>query len=424
MMTDAKGPDLILCTAIPVVGFQTLTSQSQLADITDLLPVYAPDAYEMMKEYLPATTLNGRIYAMPCYRMYNASYNLIMRKDVLDTLGLTEKAQNIKSWSEYEAILQEVHDRQSELPEDQKTPWMIASNSAEGDVVSSLSTWYVDDEFAKNSGFDVLQDSKKLIYVDTETDTVSSYFETEAYRKPCERAYDMMQKGLVHPDSQTLTDGGDNLMATGTIFSYHTKGEEHVKFDKQNATGHELVVVKTIDIPIQSFDVSTWAWAVPSNSQNQEAAVAFMNVLFTNADVENLFVYGIEGRDYELVDGEVKQLDTMEYQCSDFFFGNQFAAYPTVGMGADFRQISEQHTKEAPMSKYYGLVIDTTSISNELTAIQAVIAKYGVALTSGTVDPDDPVAGIDAFNAALKDAGVDTVIAEYQRQLDAWLAQQ
>ena len=114
----------------------------------------------------------------------------------------------------------------------------------------------------------------------------------------------------------------------------------------------------------------------------------------------------------------------MEYQCSDFFFGHQFAAYPTVGMGADFRQISEQHTKEAPMSKYYGLVIDTTSISNELTAIQAVIAKYGVALTSGTVDPDDPVAGIDAFNAALKDAGVDTVIAEYQRQLDAWLAQQ
>ena len=424
MMTDQKGADLILCTAIPVCSFSTFTSQNQLMDITEYLNVYAPKTLAMMQDYIGATTVNGKIYAVPCYRMYNGAYWIVINKDVTDALGLSEQAQAISSWSEYEALMKEVKERQGELDASLQTPWMIAANSAEGDVVSSVGTWYMDDAFANCSAFDSLQDTSKLIYVDTETDTVSCYIETEAYRKPCELAYAWMQEGLVHPDSQTLTDGGDTLMATNTIFSYHVKCEASVVADKTAATGHSVIAVKCVDIPVQSYDASTWGWAVPSNSQNPEAAVAFIELMWTNPDIENLFVYGIEGRDYEVVDGEAHLLDTKEYQCSDFFFGNQFAAYPGQGSGADFRATSEAELKAAEISKYFGIVIDTTSIANELTAVQAVKDQYSPGLCSGTVSPDDPTQGIDAFVAALKAAGIDKVIAEYQAQLDAFLAAQ
>ncbi len=425
MMTDQKGADLILCTAIPVCSFSTFTSQNQLMDITDYLSTYAPKTLEMMSDYIGSTSVNGRIYAVPCYRMYNGSYWLIIRKDVTDALGLTEKAQAISSWSEYEALMKEVKERQGELDESLKTPWMIAANTAEGDIISAVGTIYTGDSFATDCAmFDSLQDNSKLIYVDEATNTVGCYIETEAYRYPCEIAYKWMQEGLVHPDSQTLTDGGDTLCATGSIFSYHVKCEASVVADKTAGTGHPIIAVEVVADQVKSYDASTWAWAVPSNSQNPDAAVAFMELLFTNADIENLFVYGIEGRDYEVVDGEAHLLETKEYQCSDFFFGNQFAAYPGEGSGADFRTVAEADLKATEISPYFGLVIDTSPIANELTAVQAVKDQYSPALVSGTVSPDDPAKGIDAFVAALKAAGMDKVIAEYQAQLDAFLAAQ
>ncbi len=424
MMTDQKGADLILCSAIPVCSFSTFTSQNQLMDITDYLSTYAPKTLAMMSDYIGATTVNGRIFAVPCYRMYNGAYWIVIRKDVTDALGLSEKAQAISSWSEYEALMKEVKERQGELDESLQTPWMIAANSAEGDVVSSVGTLYTDDAFANCGAFDSLQDTTKLIYVDAETNTVGCYIETEAYRQPCERAYAWMQEGLVHPDSQTLTDGGDTLCATGSIFSYHVKCEASVVADKTAGTGHPVIAVKVVDIPVQSYDASTWGWAVPSNSQNPDAAVAFIELMYTMPEIENLFVYGIEGRDYEVVDGEAHLLESKQYQCSDFFFGNQFAAYPGEGSGADFRATSEADLKAAEISPYFGIVIDTSSIANELTAVQAVKDQFSPALCSGTVNPDDPTQGIDAFVAALKAAGIDKVIAEYQAQLDAFLAAQ
>ncbi len=422
-MTDQKGADLILCTAIPVCSFSTFTSQNQLMDITDYMTTYAPKTLELMADYIGATSVGGRIFAVPCYRMYNGSYWIIIRKDVTDALGLSEQAQAISSFSEYEALMKEVKERQGELDESLQTPWMIAANSAEGDIVSSVGTYYTDDSFANNHCFDSLQDTTKLIYVDNETNKVSCYVETDAYRYPCELAYAWMQEGLVHPDSQTLTDGGDTLCATGSIFSYHVKCEASVVADKTAGTGHPVIAVKVSDLPVQSYDASTWGWAVPSNSQNPEAAVAFIELMYTNPDIENLFVYGIEGRDYEVVDGEAHLLETKEYQCSDFFFGNQFAAYPGEGSGADFRETSLAALEAAEISPYFGIVIDTSSIANELTAVQAVKDQYSPALVSGTVSPDDPEKGIDAYMAALKAAGIDTVIAEYQAQLDAFLAQ-
>ncbi len=425
MMTDQKGPDLILCSAIPVCSFSTFTSQNQLMDITDYLSAYAPKTLEMMSDYIGATTVNDRIYAVPCYRMYNGSYWLVIRKDVTDALGLTEKAQAISSWSEYEALMKEVKERQGELDESLQTPWMTVAQTAEGDVVSAVGTIYTGDSFASDcSSFDSLQDTTKMIYVDEATNKVSCYVETPAYRYPCELAYKWMQEGLVHPDSQTIADGADNLCATGTIFCYHTKCEASVVADKTAGTGHPVIAVKVVDMQVQSYDASTWAWAVPSNSQNPDAAVAFMELLFTNPDIENLFVYGIEGRDYEVVDGEAHLLENKVYQQSDFYFGNQFAAYPGQGSGADFRQTSEEGLRNAEISPYFGIVIDTSSIANELTAVASVKDQFSPALVSGTVSPDDPSRGIDAYIAALKSAGIDKVIAEYQAQLDAFLAAQ
>ena len=52
------------------------------------------------------------------------------------------------------------------------------------------------------------------------------------------------------------------------------------------------------------------------------------------------------------------------------------------------------------------------------------ITRLSTAYTRGLIDPDDPVAGIEALKTALTDAGMDEIIAEVQVQYDAWKAAQ
>jgi putative aldouronate transport system substrate-binding protein len=211
------------------------------------------------------------------------------------------------------------------------------------------------------------------------------------------------------------------MMANGVTFSFSTMSEFGVETAKRNATGYDLVCVPIVEVPVQSQNGNTWGWSVPVTSENPEAAVAFMNLMWTNEDIMNLLVWGIEGRDYEVNDeGEAVLLESKQYQSGDWWFGNQFLAYPAEGNGGDFRELALADMLSATMPPYYGCVVDTNGIANEITAVSNVLTQYEPALESGTADP----AGLSEMIDAMKAAGLDTIIAEYQTQLDAWLANQ
>ena len=79
----------------------------------------------------------------------------------------------------------------------------------------------------------------------------------------------------------------------------------------------------------------------------------------------------------------------------------------------------EEYNKNAKKSVAYGFIFDSSSVTNEITACNNVVAKYRASLECGSVDPE---VALPEFNAELKTAGIDTIIAEKQRQLDEWLA--
>jgi putative aldouronate transport system substrate-binding protein len=68
-----------------------------------------------------------------------------------------------------------------------------------------------------------------------------------------------------------------------------------------------------------------------------------------------------------------------------------------------------------------GYNFDTSSVSSEITAVIAEIGKYGPAINVGTVDTESM---LPKFLEALDAAGMNKIIEENQRQLDAWLADQ
>lgn len=420
MLSGGEAFDLVMCTAIPVVSFSTMQSQNQLLDITDYLDEYAPELVQTVGDYIDATTVDEKVYGVPNYKMYNSNYYIFMRKDILDYLNLTEKARSCETWTQVEEILYAVKDAQETLPAELQTNAIICNSDAQGCVISDCGWNSAPDKFSEGVGMEILANSTKLIYVD-ENNKVQNYFATDDYRTTVERVHKWYQDGLVYKDSATSDKTGDTLMSDGITFAYITQAELGAEEAKTVTTGHEVVAVEYGQIPVQSYNVNAWAWAVPVTSENPEAAVAFLNEMYTNPDIENLLVYGIEGRDYELNDeGEAVRSAELEYQCEDFLFGNQFNAYPAAGNGSDFRERAMKSMQEAVVSPYYGCVVDTDPIANELTAISNVLAKYEPGLESGSTD----MATLDAMLSELESSGLQVVLDHYQKTLDEWLANQ
>lgn len=410
-ITGNEKVDLCLLTPIPGSSFNSLIAQNQLVALNDLLPQYAPEAVSTVGDVIKGTTVNGTIYAIPTYRDMASNAFIIARKDLLEGAGQLDSFNNMKTWSEYEAVMKAVTAKNDISG--------ISNGDAQGTLITLGGLDTGSDNFAENFTFDTLGDQYKIIASDA-TGKVYDYFESESYKNSITRARKWYEEGLVYKDAATSKDTGDTLAKSNVTFSYVNMGEANVVANKTGATGHEVVVSKVAPYMLNTAATTKFCWGVPVCAKEKEAAAKFMNLMFTNAEVVNLLIYGIEGRDYVVKDGvanfpEGVTSETAKYHSNDFLWGNSFIAYPWAST-ANEREEAKAIMDATPVSPFLGFTCDTSKVSNELTAIQNVVSEYEPGLESGTTD------NYDEFVKKLKDAGIDKVVAEYQAQLDAWKA--
>ncbi len=417
MISGNEKMDLMLTSPIQAASFSSMTAQNQLLPLDDLLKEYAPELLSTVGEYIEGTRYNGKIHGVPTFRALNSNAYLVMRADILNELGLMEKAKNLSSWTEYEEILSQVVEK-TDLTG-------ISQNDGDGTVITLQNAWLDQDKFADNTGYDNLGDNYKLIAVDENTDKVFSYFGSDKYKATLERVRSWYEKGYVYKDAATSEEMGDNLIKNNVTFSICVNSEIGVEASRKGSTGYEVVAPVLLNEPISTGSCTKFTWAVPVTATEKEAAVKFMNLMYTRAEIANLLTWGIEGRDYVVVDGQAQYPDgvdasTVPYHTPDFLYGNQFLVYPWQGQGADFRTVAKADMDAAGASKYLGFTCDATGVSNELTALMNVIAEYKPALESGSVD----LSVYEEFKNKMQAAGIEKVVNEYQTQLDAWLAGQ
>ena len=75
----------------------------------------------------------------------------------------------------------------------------------------------------------------------------------------------------------------------------------------------------------------------------------------------------------------------------------------------------------ANKSKALGFMFDSTSVSNEIAALNNVVSEYSASIDCGAADP---ATAIPEFNEKLYAAGLQTVMDEKQKQLNEWLENQ
>jgi putative aldouronate transport system substrate-binding protein len=157
----------------------------------------------------------------------------------------------------------------------------------------------------------------------------------------------------------------------------------------------------------------------------------FFDLMYSDVEVYNTVAKGLEGKHWKWIDADRKVIGFPEgvdaqnsgYNInSDWMIGNNFLAYylnpDQVGAWEETNKVN----KEAVLPMMGPFVFDPTPVQAEVAAMTTVNKQYGEPLQAGLIDPDDPTRGIQAWIKAQKDAGIDKIIAEEQKQLNAFIA--
>ena len=104
---------------------------------------------------------------------------------------------------------------------------------------------------------------------------------------------------------------------------------------------------------------------------------------------------------------------------TDWEFGNQFNGYYTdkTEAQANVWQTSKALNQQAPVSVAMGFAFDPTNVKTQVAQVGAAITQYVAPVSKGLVDP---TTGVSQFLSALKQAGIDDIVKETQKQLDSW----
>lgn len=409
--------DLIHYTPVEGAGYSSFQTSNQLLEIGDLLNEYAPETVSLLGDLLDATSTSEGVYATTCYRLLSTDEYIIMRKDILDELGLTDKAENMSTWNEFEEILAEVKANYDISP--------IANVDAQGTIINPHPAFNGSDNFSENYFYDNLGDNYNLISCDKD-DKISCYFFTEQYKAMIDRVAKWYQKGYVYKDAATSQDVDTTLMKNGVTFSSVALGEVGIAETRKASTGYEVVAKKIIDGVINTGSCVKFGFAVPVTATEPEAAVKFLNLLYTDLDINNILAWGVEGRDWvENDEGLATYPDgvtaeTVQYHTSDFLYGNQFNVISWDSSIEKEREVQKEAMDNARKSKYLGFTVDSTNVENEAIACFNVTKEYKASLSSGSVDVETVYA---EYCQKLEAAGIQKIIDEYQSQLDKWLAE-
>lgn len=395
-------------------------AKGQLLALDDLIPKYGTEMINKLNQdfgegLLKATTIDGHVYAIPVNKGMSIPATFIYNADMLKSAGLTENDFN--SLEDLAKVFEAVK---------AKNPDVIPFGPINANPSDTGLMWYLNcvgevDKLAEPSEVGVvLGDSGKVV----------NMYETDLFKNGVKVVRDWYLKGYIQKDAATATTGFWDVVSSGRGFAFMGgySGKEIGKlFSAQS--GKNIASKRIAPFYFDTSAVNSVVWAVNSNTGVPEGAMKLLGLTYTDTDVLNTILYGVEGEDYIKVDEhhmkypDGKTPDTVEYSqplCSGVL-GSESMQYILEGSGYEDIQLKIEENRTTKRSPYFGFVFDPRDVKTELSTINNVKNQYLPGLVCGALDPDTT---IPKFIKALNDAGAQTVIQKKQEQLDKWLSEQ
>lgn len=389
--------------------FDQMSTRGAYLELNDLLPEYAPNLYAVYQELgvLDAATVDGKIVGLPWTMSMNQRPYFGWNKEAADEAGVSFGEGDVKTFEDIDKLMGELYAYYKGSGKEMMGP--VSKETV------LLMGGYVDLNF------------HNLVYsIDDPDCTVIPLETTPAYLEAAKWAESWSEKGYILKDSVLETVDGNTLLGEGLRLSHFTWHEWATNMGKVvgGAVPSELYPDNKFANRTPLSNVA----AINANAANPERTLKFLDLVETDRNMYDLFHYGIEGVTYKL-NGEKAEyaVEGMTGANSNYMeWGGQWAFWkpqfmrPNATYGPGFweeeaRLAALPKNINAPLAGFFP---KSDNIKNEISARDQAweldrAIRYGVA--------GDAETAVAKMIEEQKAAGIDVILADVQKQVDAYL---
>lgn len=389
-------------------NYSSYVGRNQLIQLDDLIDTHGSGIREALGSYLDATAINGNLYIVPTIRDLAKCYAVNMRKDLVDKYSIDTSA--IKTINDLTPVLKTVKEGEGK-------DFYPLVTAASGKSILSFNVTY-----------DPLGDPVGVLLNNGLDNTdVVLYEETDEYRDNVKLVYDWYQAGYTMRDITTTQEGYASLLKAGKGFAYLNGAKAGYAEQATRNVGSEIITIPLTDYIATTASVTQVNWGVSVTSKAPEAAVKYLNLMFSDKDLITTLCWGVEDKHYVIDDqGFAYYPEGVDGNSSGwtlnmgYAMGNQFLAPLWKGEQPNLWDTMKNDNETAGRSKALGFTFDSANVKTELAAVNSVRSQYKLLIECGLSDPESGI--IEEYITKMKEAGLDKILAEKQAQLDAWLA--
>lgn len=413
----ASGDKFDLLFTADWLGFNQQVAKGGLLPMDELLAKYGQDIEAVEKDFHDPAKRGGKLYGIHTHQELGGSQGVFLDKALVDKYKFDLSVFQSGKVEELDSMLATIKEKEPGI-----TPLVAPS--------------FPLDAYYSSGTTDTISSVAALNVLGTAPDdyTVVNIFSTPRYMELAKLMRKWFQAGYVNKDS--LTPGLDAwkkfqagkafaLVGDMDILADMTIGTAAISPNGSLKAGREMLQIPLNIDRLQTGKMTATMQSISKTSKDPERAMMLLNLFFKDKNLLTLFNFGVEGKHYVLKDGQIalpegKTIDNVGFYHDIMWqIGNQMLNYTRVGEDPKKYENYEKFNAmiSSNPSRMFGFIFDPEPVKNEIIAIDTAQKAFADGIKSGQLDPEE---NIPKMLEKQKQAGADKVIAEAQKQLNAW----
>ena len=410
-------------------------ADGNLMPLDDLLAAYGQGIVDVLGENVVEIHRNadGNIYYLPSWQgLCGERRGWLVVTEIAELAGDTWIEDTEAALNKWRNNYSGIEDFQAVL--DQATKYLAAAKEA-GKLGAGINTGRAFGWSMYNGMYSFLGVGGAEIgitYCDG-TFTVKDGVAGEHYKLYAKTMADWYKEGYIRSDimsvdtSTLTTPKNGEITDTTYVFScdpYLTEADQEAAIADAGMDMTYLPIEENAYL-ILGGDTS---YAIPYCADEPERAMMVLNAIYSQPDLYNTLIYGIEGEDYtKNADGTITTSYVGASPTADDSYGIQrwiigSCKNALINNGTDPNYYADLEALEetARVNPFMNFTFDRTNVEGICTSLLNVYYEYGPQLDNG-VAGDNWEELYNNYMAARKDAGIEELVTEFQNQLNAYI---
>ena len=431
----ASGEGVDLAWTGWLVDKPTNINDGNLMPLDDLLAAYGQGIVDVLGENVVEIHRNadGNIYYLPSWQgLCGERRGWLVVTEIAELAGDTWIEDTEAALNKWRNNYSGIEDFQAVL--DQATKYLAAAKEA-GKLGAGINTGRAFGWSMYNGMYSFLGVGGAEIgitYCDG-TFTVKDGVAGEHYKLYAKTMADWYKEGYIRSDimsvdtSTLTTPKNGEITDTTYVFScdpYLTEADQEAAIADAGMDMTYLPIEENAYL-ILGGDTS---YAIPYCADEPERAMMVLNAIYSQPDLYNTLIYGIEGEDYtKNADGTITTSYAGASPTADDSYGIQrwiigSCKNALINNGTDPNYYADLEALEATaqVNPFLNFTFDRTNVEGICASILNVYYEYGPQIDNG-VAGDNWEELYNNYMAARKDAGIEELVTEFQNQLNAYI---